>query len=90
MFGRWNRVRHAGRGGSMSWYTDDPVSDFNSHDAEQERWLQSRPLCCVCKEHIQEAKAVYFDGEYYCSAYECDAKAWEVIRKYHLENVSND
>lgn len=32
------------------------------HDAEQEKWLRSRPKCEWCKEHIQDEKAIEIDG----------------------------
>lgn len=47
-------------------YSDDPVSDFNSHDAEQEELLKSKPICKCCREHIQQDSAVCIDGDYYC------------------------
>lgn len=40
-------------------FTDDPIADFNRHDAEQQRWLDSRPKCAECGEPIQDDH--YFD-----------------------------
>ena len=34
--------------------TGDPDRDFLRHDAEQEEWLKSRPVCVDCGEHIQD------------------------------------
>lgn len=36
------------------------------HEAEQEAWLERRPLCCKCDEHIQQEYAVKIDGKWYC------------------------
>lgn len=32
----------------------DAYDDFIQHDAEQEEWLQSRPMCDCCGERIQD------------------------------------
>ena len=71
----------------MSWLTDDPIADFNRHDAEQERWLRSRPICCKCKEHIQESEAVKYKEKYYCE--ECEDSAWQEIRKEYKESIDD-
>lgn len=34
--------------------TDDPIRDFNRHDAAQRAWLATRPICHCCGEPIQE------------------------------------
>lgn len=47
-------------------YTDDPVLDFARHDAEQEAWLQRRPVCADCGDHIQDEEAYYINGEWVC------------------------
>lgn len=47
-------------------YTDDPVTDFARHDAEQEAWLQRRPVCADCGNHIQDEEAYYINGEWVC------------------------
>lgn len=46
---------------SEMYFTDDPESDFLRHDWEQEEWLESRPLCEVCGERIQDETAFYLD-----------------------------
>ena len=48
------------------YYTDDPIADFNRHDAEGQRWLDSLPKCCECREPIQQEDAVRIDGHWYC------------------------
>ena len=37
----------------------DPLDDFNDWDDEQYEWLQSRPVCDLCKDPIQEE--FYYD-----------------------------
>ena len=34
--------------------TDDPIKDFERWDAIREEWLESRPICSKCGEHIQD------------------------------------
>jgi len=51
----------------MPWpWTDDPIADFNRHDAEQNKWLEQRPVCVDCGEHIQDEEAYYINGEWIC------------------------
>ena len=40
-------------------WTDDPIRDFERHDAEQEEWLERLPVCDDCGEHIQDEH--YYD-----------------------------
>lgn len=47
-------------------YTDDPYADFLAHDYEQSKWLQSRPECDCCGEHIQEDHYFEEDGMIIC------------------------
>ena len=39
---------------------------FRQRYADQEQWLQRRPKCICCGEHIQEESAVQIRGDYYC------------------------
>lgn len=50
----------------MSIYTDDPVRDFLAHDAEQDAWLKSRPVCAYCGEHIQDEYYFNIGGDEVC------------------------
>ena len=47
-------------------HTDDPYRDFLNHEAEKERWLQSRPVCSECEEHIQDDECFEIGGELIC------------------------
>ena len=49
----------------MAW-TNDPIADFNRHDAKQHEWLKNRPECVDCGEHIQDEHCYEFNGEYLC------------------------
>lgn len=45
----------------------DNYSQWERHEAEKERWLASRPICCRCKEHIQDDPVHHPDtGEEMC------------------------
>lgn len=47
--------------------TDDPVRDAAMRDYEFERWLEKRPVCACCGEHIQDETAVFIDNEWICN-----------------------
>ena len=47
-------------------WASDPIDAFHQHEAAQERWLRSRPVCAECGEHIQDEYAFYIDGEWIC------------------------
>ena len=55
-------------------YSDDPLADFDAWDADQNKWLERRPVCADCENHIQDETAFYINGEWICrdcmSAYE--------------------
>lgn len=36
------------------FYTDDPIRDFERHDANREAELKKRPVCEHCGEHITD------------------------------------
>lgn len=46
--------------------TDDPLADFNRHEAEQESRLARRPVCCYCEEHIQHDHLFLINDEMIC------------------------
>lgn len=47
-------------------YTDDPGRDAYMHDMAAEEWLNTRPICQMCGERIQDDKAVLIHGAYIC------------------------
>lgn len=47
-------------------YTDDPIRDFERYDAEQQAWLDSRPVCSECDHPIQDERCFQFNGELIC------------------------
>jgi formylmethanofuran dehydrogenase subunit E len=50
----------------MPFRTDDPVADFERHDREQARWLDSLPKCSICKNPIQQELAFEKNGFWIC------------------------
>ena len=47
-------------------FTDDPISDFERHDAEQQAQLDKLPLCEYCGEHIQSDYYFEIEGVIIC------------------------
>lgn len=45
---------------------EDNYSMWQRKEAEAERWLQKRPECADCGEHIQDEFAYYINGEWIC------------------------
>lgn len=54
------------KGMKQVWYSDDPLADFDRYDEEQNKWLERRPVCADCDEHIQDERAYYINGEWIC------------------------
>ena len=48
------------------FYSDDPVRDFERHDAEQERRLSMLPVCDYCDEAIQDEQYYEINGDCVC------------------------
>lgn len=69
-------------------FTDDPISDFLRHDAEQEEKLAKLPVCDKCKNPIQQEKAVYYNDTWICE--ECESEFWQDIREDFLERVADE
>ena len=70
----------------MAWL-HDITDDFERRDAEKERWLQSRPVCCICKEHIQDEQMICYNDKHCHPLIECEMEFWDEIRKEFLEDV---
>ena len=49
----------------MSW-TDNPIADFNRHEAEQQAELEKLPICYECGEPIQDDFLCDIEGTIYC------------------------
>lgn len=47
-------------------YTDDPIADFERHDAEQQAQLDKLPVCCECDEPIQTEEYYEINDECVC------------------------
>lgn len=52
----------------MMFRTDDPLSDFSRHDAEQEDALELLPMCADCGERIQEEMCFVINDETICES----------------------
>jgi hypothetical protein len=57
------------------FYTDNPVLDAERYTDAQERELQKLPVCCKCKERIQDDTCYVIDDEVYCES--CMRKKFE-------------
>ena len=44
----------------------DPLDDFYRDDRRRYEWIQSRPICPVCGNYIQDEYAYLINGEWYC------------------------
>lgn len=56
--------------------TCDPVYDADQHDTECERWLERRPVCADCGEHIQDEYMYVIDGKNICPSCLEDYREW--------------
>ena len=59
---------------------------FSMHQAEQDRWLEKRPICDCCGEHIQEDRAFYYNDQYFCLYPDCEKALIELV----WEDIKND
>lgn len=48
------------------FYSDDPVADYESYTAQQERELGKIPKCSECGNHIQDEMAYLINDELIC------------------------
>lgn len=49
------------------YYSDSPYRDYERWEADQEAWLNRRPVCKWCGEHIQDEYAYRIGGDLVCS-----------------------
>lgn len=64
-------VRDAETLGDLFGKMEEAMSDFDVYMADQRdrdeaKWLESRPICAYCGEHIQEEYALCLDGDWIC------------------------
>lgn len=50
------------------FYSDDPIADFNRHDAEMNKRLENLPVCADCGEPIQDDYFYLINDEAICPA----------------------
>lgn len=72
----------------MMW-TDDPEFDFDRYESEQIERIERLPVCCCCKEHIQQEAALYYNDQWVCEDCEDDFFR-EVIKEDYLVPVEDD
>ena len=60
---------------------------FEADDNRKEKWLAKRPVCSICKEHIQTEKAIYYNDQWCCTGRECYRDFFENIMEDFLEDV---
>lgn len=69
-------------------FTNEPLIDFANHDSEQQAKLEKLPICEICKEPIQQEKAIYYNDQWCCK--ECEDEFWQNIREDFLERTVED
>lgn len=69
-------------------FTDNPIADWDRYCAEQGKEMEKLPKCEYCGEQIQQDKAVYINGFWFCE--DCEQAAWEEIRDEYLKDVTTD
>lgn len=67
----------------MSFYSDDPVQDFNRWDMELERKRARRPQCEMCEEHIQDETAILLHGHWICE--KCINNNREIVDEFDFD-----
>lgn len=58
---------------------------WERHDREQEKWLETLPVCNMCRNPIQQDKAIYYNDQWICE--ECERDFWQEIREDFLVKV---
>ena len=61
--------------------TDNPLRDFDRHEAEQEEALKRLPVCQICGERIQDEYAFNIFGDWYHE---------ECYKKDYLKSIPYD
>lgn len=49
-----------------TYYSDDPIADFDRWDRDQQELLDKLPKCYACDEPIQDDVCYCFNGHKYC------------------------
>lgn len=57
-------------------YCPDAYDRYRQHEAEQESWLSSRPVCGECKERIQDETCYEISGQITCDYCMEGHKVW--------------
>lgn len=70
----------------MSYRTDNPVADAERYANDAEGWLMRRPRCILCKDHIQQDRAIRYKGGLVCEDCEDDLMR-NLFEEYASENI---
>lgn len=60
--------------------TDDPIADYERHEADQEAKLDKLPKCDICGEHIQDDYLYDINGDIFCE---------ECLNKYFRKDTED-
>lgn len=60
----------------MRFYSDDPVADAKHRDDAYEEWLEERPVCDWCGEHIAGDYCYEIDNATVCPECIADSKKY--------------
>lgn len=55
---------------------DVAMAEFDRTEDEKQKWLESRPICSICGERIQETSALLLDGEWICDRCVMEHTEW--------------
>lgn len=74
------------------YFTDNPIKDAFRHDEEMETWLEKRPKCIFCKEHIQTEKSLELPEGRVCEDCEIEfaSDIVAMIREDYISEVENE
>ena len=60
---------------------------FEADDRRKAKWLEKRPICCICGESIQDENMIYYNDQHCHPLIECEMEFWQGIRGDFLEDV---
>ena len=58
------------------FYSDNPIADAERYAAYMDMQTKKLPVCCKCKNHIQDDTCFKVDDDVYCEG--CMRKKYEV------------
>lgn len=70
-------------------YVKDNYDLWDAYDVMREERLARRPVCCYCKEHIQEEHGYEF-GDGICCEECAEEKIWEKVKEDYEVVIEED